>query len=87
MIHLMTGLPNLNFQMGFIRVRMGYIWGTTVFVMGYIIEVHIIVLTIKEYAEKVDEKKLLLKKQRFSRLFPNINQCYCSFFTKKQFRS
>jgi hypothetical protein len=55
--------------------------------MGFIIEAHIIVFTIEEYAGKVDEKKLLLKKQRFSRLFPNINQFYCSFFTKKQFYS
>ena len=36
---------------------MGYIWGTTVFVMGYIIGVHIIVFKIKEYTRKVDEKK------------------------------
>jgi hypothetical protein len=45
--------------MGFIRVRIGYIWGTVVFVMGYIIGVHIIVFKIKEYAGKVDGTKLL----------------------------
>jgi hypothetical protein len=80
-----AGLPYLNFQMGFIRVRMGYLWGTTALLMGYIIGVHVIIFKIEEYARKVGEKKLLLKKQSFSRLFPNINQFYCSFFTKKGF--
>ncbi len=51
-----TGLPYLNFQMGFIRVRMGYIWGTTAFLMGYIIGVHVIIFKIEEYARKVGEK-------------------------------
>jgi hypothetical protein len=56
-----SGLPYLNFQMGFIRVRMGYIWGTTAFLMGYIIGVHVIIFKIEEYARQVGEKKLLLK--------------------------
>jgi len=51
--------------MGFIRVRMGYIWGTTAFLMGYIIGVHVIIFKIEEYARKVGEKKTSFKKTKF----------------------
>jgi hypothetical protein len=55
-----SGLPNLNFQMGFTRVRVGYNWGTILFIMGYIIGIHSLPSKIEGFAGKVDETKLLL---------------------------
>jgi len=54
--HIEAGLSYLNFQMGFKRVRMGYLRGTTALLMGYIIGVHVIIFKIEEYARKVGEK-------------------------------
>jgi hypothetical protein len=46
--------------MGFMKVQMGYIWGTLVFRMGYITEVHYFSPEIEDLIQKIDEIKLLL---------------------------
>jgi hypothetical protein len=50
-----SGLPNLNFQMGYTRVRMGYNWGAILFIMGYIIGVHSLLSKIEGLVGKVEE--------------------------------
>jgi len=55
-----AGLPTPNFQMGFMKVQMGYIWGTFLFRMGYITGVHYFPPAIEDLIEKTDEITFLL---------------------------
>jgi len=48
--------------MGFMKVQMGYIWGTFFFRMGYITGVHYFPPEIEDLIKKTDEIKLLLQK-------------------------
>ncbi len=48
-------LPTLDFQMGFMKVQMGYFWGTFLLRMGYILEVHYFTPDMENLIEKIDE--------------------------------
>jgi hypothetical protein len=57
---LKAGLPTPNFRMGFMKVQMGYIWGTFLFTTGYITGVHCFPPEIEDLIGKANEIKLLL---------------------------
>jgi len=48
--------------MGFMKVQMGYIWGTFLFTTGYITGVHCFPPAIEDLIGKANEIKLLLLK-------------------------
>jgi hypothetical protein len=57
------GLPNLNFQMGLMRLWMGYNWGTFLFIMGYLIGVHNLSAEIEGFLGKFSQVKLSMEKR------------------------
>jgi hypothetical protein len=78
-------LPNLNSQIGFTKLRMGYNWDTTLFVMVDIVGVHNFPYEIEKLVGKSSETKLLYKKQPYISLLSIRNQFYNTFFQKKRF--
>ena len=66
-----TGLPTPDFQMGFMKVQMGYFWGTFLFRMGYILEVHYFTPDMENLIEKIDEIIRLSYKKHKTLLFYN----------------
>ena len=62
----MSGLPTVNFEMGFTRTRMGYNWGTIFFMMGCIIRVHSLPSEMEGFVGKPDGRTVpLLEKAIF----------------------
>ena len=58
---LQSGLPFLQFQMGFFKLEMRYIWGTFLFRMRYIHGGHYFPTKLQNFTEQIDEIRLLYK--------------------------